>query len=68
MPKTTRFQNNLIYNRDGKDIFTVHDDISGIEFENNVLNEVEEFPDRAWFQQPENRVEATAEWLDGCHR
>ncbi|MCW8926224.1 MAG: polysaccharide lyase 6 family protein [Xanthomonadales bacterium] len=43
VPKTTRFANNLIYNRDGKDIFTVHDDISGIDFENNVLNEVADF-------------------------
>ena len=43
VPKTTRFANNLIYNRDGEDIFTVHDDISGIEFENNVLNEVGDF-------------------------
>lgn len=42
VPKTTRFANNLIYNRDGEDIFTVHDDISGIEFENNVLHEVED--------------------------
>lgn len=43
VPKSTRFRNNLIHNRDGADIFTVHDDISGIEFEGNVLNEVEDF-------------------------
>lgn len=41
VPKTTTFRNNLVYNRDGRDIFTVHDDISGIAFEGNVLNEVE---------------------------
>jgi poly(beta-D-mannuronate) lyase len=40
VPKTTTFRNNLVYNKDGADIFTVHDDISGITFEGNVLNEV----------------------------
>lgn len=42
VPKTTRFANNLIYNRDGANVITVHDDISGIEFEGNVLNEVKD--------------------------
>ena len=42
-PVTTSFRNNLIYNRDGSDIFTVHDDISGIKFEGNVLNDVSNF-------------------------
>lgn len=42
VPKTTRFANNLIYNRDGANIIAVHDDISGIEFEGNVLNKVAE--------------------------
>ena len=52
VPKTTRFVNNLIYNRGGEDIFTVHDDISGIEFENNVLNEVKDFKiDRGFSSQ-----------------
>jgi poly(beta-D-mannuronate) lyase len=41
VPKTTSFRNNLIYNRDGASVITVHDDISGIEFEGNVLNDVE---------------------------
>ena len=38
VPKTTVFRNNLVYNRDGENIITVHDDISGIEFEGNVVN------------------------------
>ena len=42
VPKTTVFRNNLIYNRDGADIFSVHDDISGIEFAGNVLHEVKD--------------------------
>ena len=41
VPKTTSFRNNLIYNRDGASVITVHDDISGIDFEGNVLNKVE---------------------------
>ena len=42
VPKTTVFRNNLIYNRDGSDIISVHDDISGIEFAGNVLHEVKD--------------------------
>ena len=41
VPKTTSFRNNLIYNRDGAGVITVHDDVSGIDFEGNVLNKVE---------------------------
>jgi poly(beta-D-mannuronate) lyase len=40
VPKTTVFRKNLVYNRDGRDIITAHDDVSGITFEDNVLNEV----------------------------
>ncbi len=43
VPKTTRFNNNLIYNADGKDPFTIHDDISGIKFKGNVHNEMADF-------------------------
>lgn len=43
VPKTTRFNNNLIYNEDGKDPFTIHDDISGIKFKGNVHNELADF-------------------------
>lgn len=43
VPVTTQFSNNLIYNEDGKNIVTVHDDISGIEFSGNVLNQVADF-------------------------
>ena len=43
VPKTTGFINNLVYNTDGKDPFTIHDDISGIKFKGNVHNEMAEF-------------------------
>jgi poly(beta-D-mannuronate) lyase len=73
VPKTTRFANNLIYNRHGEDIFTVHDDISGIEFENNILNEVEDLKiDRGFTsrkielkQLPNGLMIATNEDLEG---
>jgi poly(beta-D-mannuronate) lyase len=39
-PVDTTFRSNLIYNADGRNIITVHDDVSGIHFEGNVQNEV----------------------------
>ena len=36
-PSDTTFVDNLIYNEDGRDVFTVYDDMSGIDFQNNVL-------------------------------
>jgi poly(beta-D-mannuronate) lyase len=42
VPITTVFRNNLVYNADGANIIAVHDDVSGITFENNVLHEVTE--------------------------
>lgn len=39
-PVSTTFHNNLIYNESGENIIAVHDDVSGIRFEGNVLNDV----------------------------
>ena len=39
-PISTRFSNNLIHNPDGADSIAVHDDISGIEFSDNVVDGV----------------------------
>jgi poly(beta-D-mannuronate) lyase len=39
-PINSQFSNNLIANADGRDTFTVYDDVSGIEFAGNVLNGV----------------------------
>ena len=39
-PITTAFRNNLVYNEDGRDVIAVHDDVSGIEFGDNILNRV----------------------------
>lgn len=39
-PLSTVFRNNLIYNEDGGNNISVHDDVSGIEFAGNVLHKV----------------------------
>lgn len=40
-PVNSHFSNNLIFNNDGRDTFTLYDDVSGISFANSVLNNVE---------------------------
>ena len=42
VPVNSQFNSNLIYNKSGKDIFTLYDDVSGISFNDNVLNRVKE--------------------------
>ena len=42
VPINTTFKNNIIFNENNKDTFTVYDDVSGIAFEGNLLNQVEE--------------------------
>ena len=40
VPQETRIKNNLIYNENHADAFSVFDDISGISFDNNYINKV----------------------------
>lgn len=40
VPVNSQFNKNLIYNDNGEDIFTLYDDVSGINFDGNVLNQV----------------------------
>ena len=40
-PSDSRFESNLIYNDDGRDVFTVYDDMSGIDFKDNVLGSMD---------------------------
>jgi len=40
-PSDSRFESNLIYNDDGRDVFTVYDDMSGIDFNNNILGSMD---------------------------
>jgi poly(beta-D-mannuronate) lyase len=37
VPEDSTFESNLIYHEDGRDVFTIYDDMSGIDFKNNVL-------------------------------
>jgi len=37
VPIDSRFTNNLIYNEDGRDTFTIYDDVSGIDFSDNII-------------------------------
>ena len=41
IPIRTAFKNNLIFNDDKRDPFTIYDDISGISFEGNMINAVD---------------------------
>lgn len=41
VPSDSDFQNNLIVNDDGRDVFTVYDDMSGIEFTKNILGSMD---------------------------
>ena len=40
VPITSSFKNNVIYNEDKRDTFTVYDDVSGIDFSGNLINDV----------------------------
>ncbi|QFU77773.1 alginate lyase [Halioglobus maricola] len=42
VPINSAFKANLIYSENGRDTFTLYDDVSGIEFAGNVLNEVKD--------------------------
>ena len=41
VPTDSVFKSNLIFNEDGRDVFTVYDDMSGIEFDNNILGSMD---------------------------
>ena len=41
-PTNSVFRSNLIFNEDGRNIVAVHDDVGGIEFQGNALNNVDE--------------------------
>ena len=41
VPEDSRVADNLIVNSDGRDVFTVYDDMSGIDFENNILGSMD---------------------------
>ena len=48
-PIDSTFRSNLVFNRDGENVIRVHDDISGIVFEGNASNAVEDLPVKSGF-------------------
>ena len=48
-PIDSTFRSNLVFNSDGENIIRVHDDISGIAFEGNASNAVEDLPVESGF-------------------
>ncbi len=63
VPVDSDFKNNLIYNNDGQDTVTVFDDISGIRFNNNALNEVKDFKIAKGFSSQKITLEKAANGL-----
>ena len=51
VPKNTVFRKNLIVNSESKDSIAVHDDISGIMFEDNLYDGVAQLPSATGFEQ-----------------
>ncbi len=56
VPISTSFSNNLVYSSKGDDPFTIHDDISGIKFSGNVVNNVEDFQIKDGFDNRDVRL------------
>ena len=48
-PIDSVFRSNLVFNRDGNNVIRVHDDISGIAFEGNAANAVDDLPVKSGF-------------------
>ena len=64
VPRTTRFRNNLIVNPTSRDSISVHDDISGIRFENNIYDGVAEVPDAEGFDERHISLQPRANGLE----
>ena len=56
VPIDTRFANNLIVHRDARDVIAVHDDVSGIAFDGNVVDGVGSVPIEQGFDSRSVRV------------
>ena len=50
VPITTSFKNNFFSNDEPRDTFTIYDDVSGIEFENNRVNGADNFQIETGFE------------------
>jgi poly(beta-D-mannuronate) lyase len=56
-PVNSRFKNNLIVSKAEHDIFTVYDDVSGIAFDNNVIDADSDFADKQKFTRAKVTLE-----------
>ena len=57
-PVNSVFRSNLIYNDGGRNVIAVHDDVSGIDFQRNVLNNVDNPVLEAGFVNTEVELES----------
>ena len=62
-PVNSVFRSNLIYNGDGRNVIAVHDDVSGIDFQRNVLNQVDDPALEAGFVNTEVELTSAASGL-----
>ncbi|MGB5347391.1 MAG: polysaccharide lyase 6 family protein [Woeseia sp.] len=62
-PIRTSFRNNLVHNEDGASVIAVHDDISGIRFEGNLLNNVAKPAVTSGFSSQKIKLEKAANGL-----
>ena len=63
IPIRTKFNNNLIFNDDERDPFTIYDDISGISFEGNMINGPDNFQIAEGFENNDFPVSKTVSGL-----
>ena len=62
-PIDSVFRSNLVFNRDGENVIRVHDDISGIAFEANAANAVEDLPVKSGFSNSPIEMQQAANGL-----
>lgn len=62
-PIDSVFRSNLVFNRDGNNVIRVHDDISGIAFEGNAANAVEDLPQKSGFSNVPIEMQQAANGL-----
>ena len=62
-PIDSVFRSNLVFNREGNNVIRVHDDISGIAFEGNAANAVEDLPVKSGFANSRIELQQAANGL-----
>ena len=62
-PIDSVFRSNLVFNCDGNNVIRVHDDVSGISFEGNAANAVEDLPLKSGFANAPIEMQQAANGL-----